>query len=153
MEYIDNYIYTWVAKCFCTHERIFWCSFTMMGSNEGNKHQNNNRVLISNEGNKHQNNTRVSAETVSRCPDDILQMTIDCWRRHKYPTIVTRALDIDYIHGDIHGRSYSILSFSNIIGSFYFIVQTVFEYSMTSLWLTKCQYYSYGGGGEGRGYR
>ena len=46
-----------------------------------------------------------------RYADDV---TIDCWWRHNNETIVTRSrqwwylirsLDIDFIHGDIHGRA------------------------------------------------
>ena len=43
-DYIENKVWTRVANCLCTHDRVILVLFPDLRSNEGNKHQNKTRV-------------------------------------------------------------------------------------------------------------
>ena len=110
---------------------LFWCLFPELRSNEGNKYQNNIRVsaetvrhestyiiLFLTRHNESINDYKTTSFThrprVStlgfRSVDDV---TIDLLMTLQWPDncdaitwiMISNSLDIDFIHGDIHGRS------------------------------------------------
>ena len=126
----ENVVCTRVTNCFYAHERLFWCSFPELRSNEGNKYQNNTRVgsetvrhestyiiLFLTRHNEHINDDKNNyLYTSSPC---LTHSGFVCWWRHdwllmtsQWPNncdaitwiMISNSLDIDFIHGDIHGR-------------------------------------------------
>ena len=110
---------------------LFWCLFPELRSNEGNKYQNNPRVSA--ETVRHESTyiilflTRHN-ESINDYKNDefytssrvALARFSFCWWRHnrllmtsQWPgncdaitwIVISNSLDIDFIHGDIHGRS------------------------------------------------
>ena len=110
---------------------VFWCLFPELRSNEGNKYQNNTRVSA--ETVRHESTYIILFLTrhkvsinddkttiVTHRPHASLAGFSFCWWRHnrllmtsQWPdscdaitwTVISNSLDIDFIHGDIHGRS------------------------------------------------
>ena len=110
---------------------LFWCLFPELRSNEGNKYQNN--PLVSAETVRHESTyiilflTRHNESTNDYKNDEFytssrvaLARFSFCWWRHnrllmtsQWPgncdaitwIVISNSLDIDFIHGDIHGRS------------------------------------------------
>ena len=108
---------------------LFWCLFPELRSNEGNIHQNNTRETLHHDSayiilfltrhnesiNDDKNDDLYTSSRVS------LARFSFCWWRHQnrllmtsqWPgncgaitwIVITNSLDIDFIHGDIHGRS------------------------------------------------
>ena len=110
---------------------LFWCLFPELRSNKGNKHQNNTRVCP--ETVHHEStyiilfltghNESINDDKTTMCthrPHVSLARFSFCWWRHnrllmmsQWPDncnaimwiMIFNSLDIDLIHGDIHGRS------------------------------------------------
>ena len=110
---------------------LFWCTFPELGSNEGNKHQNNTRV--STETVRHESTyiilflTRHNDSINDAKNEDLhtscrvsLARFMFCWWRHnrlamtsQWPDncdaitwmVISNELGVDFIHGDIHDRS------------------------------------------------
>ena len=109
---------------------LFWCLFPVLRSNAGNKYQNNTRVsaeTVRHESTyiivfltRHNESINVY-KTISftHRPRVSLARFSFCWWRHnrllmtsQWPDncdaitwiVISNSLDIDYIHGDIHGR-------------------------------------------------
>ena len=110
---------------------LFWCLFPELRSNEGNKYQNNTRVSA--ETVRHESTYIISFLTrhnesineykttrFTHRPRVSLARFSFCWWRHhrllmtsQWPDncdaitwiMISNSLDIDYIHGDIHGQS------------------------------------------------
>ena len=117
---------------------LFWCLFPSLRSNEGNKHQHNARA--STETIRHESThiilflTRHNESVIDDTNDDLyisfssltcsvfillmtsqsiadgVTMTWQLWRDH----MISNSLDIDFIHGDIHGRSYKKHTFISL---------------------------------------
>ena len=110
---------------------LFWCLLPELRSNEGNKYQNNTRVSA--ETVRHENayiilfltrhNESINEYTTTSFthrPRVSLARFSFCWWRHnrllmtsQWPDncdaitsiVISNSLDIDFIHGEIHGRS------------------------------------------------
>ena len=127
-KYIDNNVCTRVTICFSAHERVILVFISR--SNEGNKYQNNTRVIaetvryestyiivfltwhnVSINNDKNDDFTHRPRVSLGRFPF--------CWWRHSLMlmtsqwqdscdaitwTVISNSLDIDCIHGDIHDR-------------------------------------------------
>ena len=130
------YVLEWRTASVLTRG-LFWCLFPELRSNEGNKHQNNTRVSA--ETVHHESTYIISHLTRHNESITTLKTTIFthrsrvslarfsfCWWRHnrllmtsQWPDncdaitwiMISNSLDINFIHGDIHGRSCKKLGF------------------------------------------
>ena len=110
---------------------LFWCSFPELWSNKGNKHQNNTRVsteyihyestyiilFVTRHNESINDDKNDNLYTLSTCPTllgfvllmmsqsiaDDVTMTRQLWCVTWI--VISNSLDIDFIHGNIHGRS------------------------------------------------
>ena len=124
------YVLAW-RTVYALTRGLFWCLFPELRSNEGNKHQNNTRVsawtvrhksiyiiLFLTRHKESINNAKTRIFTHN--PRVSLARFTFCWWRHnplamtsQWPDnwdantlqVISNSLDIDFIHGDIHGRS------------------------------------------------
>ena len=124
------YVLTWRTVS-VLRRGLFWCLFPELRSNEGNKYQNNTRVsaetfchestyiiLFLTWHNKSINDDKIIIILHRPCVS--LARFSFCWWRHnrllmtsQWPDncdaitriAISNSLDIDFIHGDIHGRS------------------------------------------------
>ena len=110
---------------------LVWCLFPELRSNEGYKHQNNTRVsaetvrhestyiiLFLTRRNESMNEYKTTCFT-HRPHVSLARFLFCCWRHNRllmtsqWPhncdaitwIVISNPLDIDYIHGDIHGQS------------------------------------------------
>ena len=132
-KYRIMYVLEWRTVSVLTRG-LFWCLFPELWSNEGNKHQNNTRVsaetvcyestyiilFLTWHNESINDNKKDDLYTSSLClthsvfvllmmsqliVDDVT-MTRQLWRDHVNNDIsISNSLDIDFIHGDIHGLS------------------------------------------------
>ena len=110
---------------------LFWCLFPELRSNEGYKHQNNTRVSAYTVRHKstyiilfltRQNESKMTLKPMIFTPHprvSLARFTLCWWRHNRLPMtsqrpdicdtnmwqVISNSLDIDFIHGDIHGRS------------------------------------------------
>ena len=110
---------------------LFWCLFPELRSNDGNKHQNNTRVSAETVGRKstyiisfltrHNESINNDKTTIfTHCSRVSLTWFSFCWWRHNRSLMtsqwldncdavtrimISNSLDINFIHGDIHGWS------------------------------------------------
>ena len=125
---------------------LFWCLFSKLRSNEGNKYQNNTRVgpetvlhestyiiLFLTRCNKTINDDKNDDHYISSClARASLARFSFCWWRHnrllmtsQWPDncdaitwiVISYLLDIDFIHGEIHDRSCKKTIYPYITGS------------------------------------
>ena len=124
MGFIENNVYTRVRNYFSTHERVILVFISRVAKQRGNKHQNNTRV--STETVRYESTcislflTRYN-ESINDDKNDNLYTSSPCPTRSVFVLLMTsqwsdncdvvmwimifNSLDIDFINGDIHGRS------------------------------------------------